>query len=97
MLKTIGTEGILLTNADLFGKSLKYKKDDIVVWKGQCAAILRIGYDFEVDFSCHRFECAKSTDKRYDSLHYSNLRLATDQEKEILGDLEVLPFETYCH
>ena len=81
---------ILSTNAELFGKNLEYKKGDIVVWKGYNKAILRIGYDFKVNFNAHVLECAKSTHKEYNSLHYTNLRLATDEEKEYLGDLDIL-------
>jgi|GEM_PF-3075329 len=81
---------VLSTNADLFGKNLEYNKGDIVVWKGRNAAILRIGYDFKADFRAHVLECAKSTLKKYNSLHYSNLRLATDEEIKYLGDLDIL-------
>ena len=81
---------VLSTNAYLFGKKLEYNKGDIAVWKGHNAAILRIGYDFKADFRAHDLECAKSTDKQYNSLHYSNLRLATDEEIKFLGDLDIL-------
>ena len=81
---------VLSTNSDLFGKKLEYKKGDVAVWKGHNKAILRIGYDFKADFRAHVLECAKSTNKKYNSLHYSNLRLATDEEIKFLGDLDIL-------
>ena len=77
-------------HSDLYGKKLEYKKGDICVWNGFNKAILRIAQDFEVDFMAHVLECAKSTNRKYNSLHYSNLRLATDEEKELLGDLDIL-------
>jgi len=81
---------VLSTNAELFGKKLEYKKGDIAVWKGNNKAILRIGHDFKADFRAHVLECAKSTNKKHNSLHYSNLRLATDKEVKYLGDLDIL-------
>lgn len=80
---------VLSTNADLFGKKLEYNKGDVVVWKGNKAAILKIGCDFKCDFRAHVLECAKSTIKEYNSLHYSNLRLATNDEIKLLGDLDI--------
>ncbi len=77
-------------HSELYGKKLEYKKGDICVWNGLNKAILRIGYDFKVDFRAHVLECAKSTNRKYNSLHYSKLRLATDEEKELLGDLDIL-------
>jgi len=81
---------VLSTNVDLWGKNLEYKKGDIVVWKGRNSAILRIAYDFKAEFSSHTLECAKSTIDKYNSLHYSNLRLATDYEVKCLGNLDIL-------
>ena len=52
--------------------------------------IITIGADFKADFRAHVLECAKSTNKKYNSLHYRLLRLATEEEKKLLGDLDFL-------
>ena len=75
---------------NLFGDNTEYKKGNIVVWNGFNKAILRIKYDFKVDFRSHVLECAKATYFRYDSLHYSNLRLANKDEVKRLGNLEII-------
>ena len=78
------------SHTELYGKKLEYKKGDVCVWNGMNKAIVTIGQDFKADFRAHVLECAKSTNKKYNSLHYSRLRLATNQEKELLGDLDFL-------
>jgi hypothetical protein len=82
-------KSILNTNIDLFGKQLEYKKGDIVIWKGQNPAILRIERDLKVNPNGpSMYNCAKSTHINYDSLHYSNLRIATFREFKYLGSSE---------
>ena len=78
------------SHSDLYGQKLEYKKGDVCVWNGKNKAIITIGKDFKADFRAHVLECAKSTNKKYNSLHYSRLRLATNQEKELLCDLDFL-------
>ena len=78
------------SHTDLYGEQLEYKKGDVCVWKGKNKAIVTIGEDFKADFSAHVLECATSTNKNYNSLHYRLLRLATDEEKELLGDLDFI-------
>lgn len=77
-------------HTDLYGEKLEYKKGDVCIWNGKNKAIVTIGEDFKADFRAHVLECAKSTNKNYNSLHYRLLRLATDEEKELLGDLDIL-------
>ena len=78
------------SHTELYGKKLEYKKGDVCVWNGKNKAIITIGKDLKADFRAHVLECAKSTNEKYNSLHYSRLRLATNQEKELLGDLDFL-------
>lgn len=80
---------ILSTDVDKFGKTLKYTKGDVVVWRGDSPAIGRIGCD--VDFSsarCYVEECIhfQKMSKLYNSLHYSQLRPSTPKEIEYLGE-----------
>lgn len=79
---------IINTNIELFGKVLSYKKGDVVVFKGTNPAIGRMAAD--EDFSKARSyveECGLFQNvKTYDSLHFSELRPATEMEKEYLGD-----------
>ena len=77
-------------HTDLYGEKLEYKKGDVCIWNGKNKAIVTIGEDFKADFRAHVLECAKSTNKNYNSLNYRLLRLATDEEKELLGDLDIL-------
>ena len=62
------------SHTELYGKKLEYKKGDVCVWNGMNKAIVTIGQDFKADFRAHVLECAKSTNKKYNSLHYSRLR-----------------------
>lgn len=83
-----------MKSSELFGELTEYKKGDIVVWGGYNKAILRIAEDFISNDSCHMTQCARATHKGYNSLHYSNLRLATRQEVELLGNLEILKIKS---
>ena len=78
------------SHTELYGEKLEYKKGDICIWNGMNKAIITISQDFKADFRAHVLECAKSTNKKYNSLHYRLLRLATDEEKELLGGLDFL-------
>ena len=65
----------------LFGKRDDYKKGDVVVWKG--------------DYPCITVIDRKSGDSwksiyhTHDSLHFSNLRNANQDEIELLGEKEI--------
>ena len=78
------------SHIDLYGQKKEYKKGDVCIWNGMNKAIITIGADFKADFRAHVLECAKSTNKKYNSLHYRLLRLATEEEKKLLGDLDFL-------
>jgi hypothetical protein len=82
------------SHTELYGKKLEYKKGDVCIWNGMNKAIVTIGQDFKADFRAdfrnHVLECAISTNEKYNSLHFTKLRLATDEEKELLGDLDFL-------
>lgn len=79
-----------ILNDNLFVNQLEYKKGDVVVWRGNNPAILRIGHDFKFNNIAFSLECAKTTNKQYNSLHYSHLRIATRQESELLGNLDII-------
>lgn len=72
---------ILDTNINLFGKQLDYKIGDIVIWRGQNPAILRIK-------SIKMNHCYEATVNGYNSMHFSHLRLATIKEIQYLGSAE---------
>lgn len=81
-----------------FGKTLIYKKGDIVVWGGHNPAIGRLAFDY--DFTgvgtgsynaCAKFKGYERNE--YNSLHFHNLRMATPTEKEVLGDNEMILIE----
>lgn len=74
---------IIINKEHLFGVKEKYKKNDIVVWRGQNPAIYRIKSKWRGDY----YDVVLS-EKNDISLSVENLRLATEKEKEILGDLE---------
>jgi len=78
------------SHTELYGEKLEYKKGDVCIWNGMNKAIVTIDEDFKADFRAHVLECAKSTNKKYNSLHYRLLRLATDEEKKLLRDLDFL-------
>jgi hypothetical protein len=65
-----------------FGSYHIYIKGDIIVWRGEQPCITRItkqiaGYNY------------KTTAKSHNSLYYQHIRLATDEEKNILGDKDI--------
>jgi hypothetical protein len=74
---------IIINKEHLFGVKEKYKKNDIVVWRGQNPAIYRIKSKCRWD--SYSVFLSEENDI---SLSVENLRLATKKEKEILGDLE---------
>lgn len=75
----------IINKKHLFGVKEKYKKNDIVVWRGQDPAIYRIKSKGKGDY----YNVILS-EKNDISLSVENLRLATEKEKEILGNLEFI-------
>ncbi len=69
-----------------YGEIKEYKKGDVVVWRGQQKCIGKI-----IGKSIGRFSNGCwAIDEKHDSLHYSNLRYATPEEREKLGKRQKL-------
>ena len=63
----------------LFGEQKNYKEGDVVVWRGNKPCIGKIVG------KCDSYEDCFKINKTHSSLHYSNLRYATQKEKQKLG------------
>jgi len=77
----IKTEKIEIGDNEKFGKIQHYEIGDVVVWRGQdpCIGVVK-----------GRIRENHKLSNDYNSLHYSNLRLATVKEKIILGEKNIL-------
>lgn len=69
-----------------FGVVKRYDIGDVVVWKGYNPAILRMQNAFSCDTKSPSISYNARVNDRYNSCHYSNLRPATADEVELLGD-----------
>lgn len=78
-----------------FGKTKNYQKGDIVVWKGNMPCIGKISRNVyliefgdinKIKFSTNEYYINES----HNSLHYSNLRLADEEEIKILGNNDII-------
>lgn len=67
-----------------YGATRKYKIGDVVVWGGHTPCIGRISAKDSAWDHCYAIS------KSHNSLHYSNLRYATPEEIEALGDKNIL-------
>ena len=73
---------VVLRCEHLFGEQMNYKKGDVVVWRGGNPCIGRIKEKCKHDgINDDCFVISKT----HNSLHYSNLRYATQKEKQKLG------------
>lgn len=68
-----------------FGKNRYYFEGQVCVWRGRDPAIVRIIGD-SIDDKCFQVENSEV----YNSLHYTNLRPATDSEIRKLGSKNIL-------
>jgi hypothetical protein len=75
----------IINKEHLFGVKEKYKKGDVVIWRGQDPAIYTIKSKCNRSNNCYEVILSEKNDI---SLSVENLRLATEKEKEFLGDLE---------
>ena len=83
------------TNKDQVGRKRSYKKDDIIVWKGNRPGIFRVAKDIDATYSqAFSQECVITTTKSHDSLHISLIRPATIIEENVLGNHPCLLTET---
>jgi hypothetical protein len=64
----------------------KYNRGDIIVWLGYNPCVGRLDRDIDVSKArCHVEECIR-LDSTHSSLHFKNVRLATQIEMQKLGD-----------
>lgn len=70
---------VVLSCEHLFGEQKNYKEGDVVVWRGNKPCIGKIVG------KCDSYEDCFKINKTHSSLHYSNLRYATQKEKQKLG------------
>ena len=75
---------IISTNESEFGKLMVYKKDDVVVWRGDTSCIGVIKEDFDCTNKTKYNETLVNIAAFSNSCHYSNIRLATEDEKKLL-------------
>lgn len=75
---------IVLSSKHGFGEQKDYQKGDVVVWRGDDPCIGRIFDKTPIDRN-HLDEDCFVISKTHNSLHYSNLRYATQKEKQKLG------------
>lgn len=61
-----------------FGESQHYSQGTICIWRGNEPCIFRVARSAG--------KCFVATARDYNSLHYSNVRIATEKEEELLGD-----------
>jgi len=79
-------------NDERYGKTKIYLEGQVVVWRGYNPAILRIPEDFVLNSFRQNSRTSISFNSIYNSCHYSNIRLATEKEIELLGDKEFIEY-----
>ena len=85
-VKKISLKKVINTYPLSFGDKRDYKKGDICVWRGGFPCICRIKGSGAGDWS----GCFEATLKSHNSMYYSNLRLATKEEAELLKGKEII-------
>jgi len=83
----IQTKKIVNTNAEDFGKLKTYKENDIVVWRGDQPCIGYIAKDCDCTNAKNYNDLLFSIKHFSNSLHFSNIRLATEEEVLVLEKL----------
>lgn len=80
--------GVLNCKKYEFGRNYYYFPKQIAVWRGGQPCILRIKR--KIEDNIYSRDCYESTTKTHNSLHYTNLRPATEEEIKLLGRKQVL-------